>query len=74
MFYGLKSDSVAVLVRLSKREHPHSLGVMVSEELQLHVIKSVTEKKKKIPLESFIHDTAHRNNYQSELWMQCREG
>lgn len=47
MFYGLKSDSVAVLVRLSKREHPHSLGVMVSEELQLHVIKSVTEKKKK---------------------------
>ena len=48
MFYGLKRDSVAVLVRLSKREHPHSLGVMVSEELQLHVIKSVTRKKKSL--------------------------
>lgn len=73
MFYGLKRDSMAVLLRLSKREHPHSLGVMVSEELQLHVIKTGTGKKK-IPLESFIHDTAQRNNYQSELWMQCREG
>lgn len=45
MFYGLKRDSVAVLVRLSKQEHPHSLGVMVSEELQLHVIQTITGKK-----------------------------
>ena len=60
MFYGLKRDSVAVLVRLSKQEHPHSLGVKVSEELQFHVIQTSTGKKKKKTLLNLSSMIQHR--------------